>query len=87
MQTVEWKGTLPKASLMDTIFANISTLTPRCGRCHRPLDAKPVEVIADIGDWHVGWQRYCCHHCTYQADRLVVTRGTQHLEYKTHVMC
>lgn len=88
MQTIEWKRKPLGSLLADAVVADLSAwFTPRCPECRNLLQEKPIEIIADFGDWHLGWRRYSCVKCGSLGSRIVFSRDTRHLEYQTHPVC
>ncbi len=88
MQTLDWKRKSLGSFLTDTVAADrAARLSPRCPECRNLLMEKPIEIIADFGDWHLGWRRCACTNCGAIGSRLVLTRDTHYLQYQTHPVC
>ncbi len=88
MQAIEWKRKSFGSVSTDAIVADLSAVfTPRCPACRNLLAEQPIEIIADFGDWHLGWRKYSCTHCGGIGSRLVLSRHTRHLQYQTHSVC
>ncbi len=85
MQTLEWKRKSLGSFLADTVAADFAAwLSPRCPECQNLLIEKPTEVIADFGNWHLGWRKYVCANCETIGSCLVLCRDTHDLQYQTH---
>ncbi len=88
MQAIEWKRKSIGSFLADGVVAALTAwLSPRCPECRALVQEKATEVIADVGDWHVGWRQYACGNCDAVRSRLVVTRQPRNLQYQTHAVC
>ncbi len=85
MQTIGFQkrtfGTLLARAVTAEIAANAA---PRCSECHKTLKQEPLEVLADLGEWHLGWRKSTCTACARSQSKIEITRGEDDLEYQTH---
>ncbi len=88
MLSVESTRNLPAYWLKNLLVTSHHTRDEHyCTECESLLVNKRVEVIADLGAWHLGWQRFTCTQCPVQSSRLVITMDRPNLEYQTHPIC
>ncbi len=88
MQTYELKlGDFLTLLARDLDNALASLRTQRCSACETPLEAEPIQVLADWRDWHAGWQSLVCPRCSHSETRFTLVTDGQPLVYQTHPVC